>query len=74
MFASRFVGNVLAAPETAMGQLIIEEAGLVAHEVRKDLPFVLTRQIRARARRRQIKLGKVALLDAQRRCSANRLR
>src|SRR5262245_21339493 len=56
LVAGRAVGDRLAAAEAAMGQEVIEVAGLVADQMREHLALVPARQIGAGRRRRQIEL------------------
>jgi hypothetical protein len=59
LVAGRAVGDRLAAAEAAMGQEVVEVAGLVADQMREHLALVPARQIRAGRRRRQVELGGV---------------
>ena len=56
LVAGRPIGNRLAAPEAAMGQQVVEVAGLFAHQMREHLALVPPRQIGARRGRRQVEL------------------
>ena len=56
LVAGRPIGDRLAAPETAMGQQVVEVAGLVADQMGEHLALVPARQIRAGRGRRQIEL------------------
>ena len=56
LVAGRPVGDRLAAPEAAMGQEVVEIAGLVADQMREHLALVPARQIRAGRGRRQVEL------------------
>ena len=56
LVAGRAVGDRLAAPEAAMGQEVVEVAGLVADQMREHLALVPARQIRAGRGRRQVEL------------------
>src|SRR6266480_4650288 len=58
-FASRSVGDRLAAPEAAVGEQIVELGGAVADEMREDLALLLAGQIRARRGRGEIELRRV---------------
>src|SRR6185437_6265227 len=49
-------GDRLAAPEAAMGQEVVEIAGLFADEGREHLALVPARQIGTRRGRRQVEL------------------
>ena len=60
LIAGGAVGDRLAAPETAMGQQVVEVAGLVADQMREHFALMPARQIRARRGRRQIELRSVA--------------
>ena len=60
LVAGGSVGNRLAAPETAMGEQVVEVARLVADQMREHLALVPARQIRAGRRRRQVELRGVA--------------
>ena len=56
LVAGRPVGDRLAAAEAAMGEQVVEVAGLVADQVREHLAFMPARQIGAGRRRRQVEL------------------
>ena len=56
------VGDVLAAPETALQQVVDQGRRLVVGEMGEELALEATRQIRAGLRRRDVELGKVFLL------------
>jgi len=57
LVAGRAVGDRLAAAEAAMGQEVVEVAGLVADQMREHLALMPARQIGAGRGRRQVKLG-----------------
>ncbi len=56
LVAGRPIGDRLAAPEAAMGQEVVEIAGLFADQMREHLALMPARQIRAGRGRRQIEL------------------
>ena len=60
LVTGRTIGDRLAAAKAAMGQQVVEVAGLVANEMCEHLAFAAAGQIRTRRRRRQIELRGVA--------------
>ena len=58
------VGNVLAATEAAAQQVIDQQRGLVRRQMREQLAFEPSRQIRAGLRRGHVEFRKVLLLLA----------
>ncbi len=56
------VGDVLAAPEPALQQIVDEEARLIAGEMREQLPLEPAGKIGTGLRRGDVEFGKVALV------------
>src|SRR6185437_63432 len=65
LVASRPIGDRLAAAEAAMGEEIVEIAGLVANQMSEHLPLMPARQIRAGRGRRQVELRGVTRVLGQ---------
>ena len=71
LVAGRPIGDRLAAAEAAMGQEVVEIAGLFADQMREHLALMPARQIGAGRGRRQVELGGVTRMLGQGTSSAS---